>query len=178
MQGTTKGYTAIRKSTPKLIGLALVAAALVAAGLWTFQGGAAEAGLVFWGWLTTTFFGLILILAVHRLVFGHRTQIELSPQGFWDKRTLKQKVPWSAVSHISTWSRRGNSLLRIQMTDEAWNQSKLTFYGKTIRWLHKPIGLDGIYVGSLDLDISFSELRQLFQSYHLEYNSTATDDAK
>lgn len=69
-------------------------------------------------------------------------------------------------------------MLRIQLEVEAMRHIKLNPIGQTTRWLNKPFGLDGIYVASTDLDISFSELRMLFLNYLSDYNSTAIDDTK
>ncbi|GGX66433.1 hypothetical protein GCM10007385_39600 [Tateyamaria omphalii] len=69
-------------------------------------------------------------------------------------------------------------MLRIQLTDEAMQRNKLTTLGQTTRWPNKLFGLDGIYVVSADLNISFSELGLLFQKHLSEYNPTATDDTK
>jgi hypothetical protein len=181
MNGATQGHTVIQRSDSKLFGLAAISAVFVAIGVWMIQGGAVEhrgEAPVFWGWLCTVFFGLCLLVCIHRLIFGHRQPVELSPQGFWDKRALTQEVPWSAVSRISVWSHRGTSLLRVQFLDEAMQHTKLSPIGWATRWLNKPIGLDGVYLSSGDLDISFSELRILFQKYLLDYNPAAMDDTK
>jgi len=69
-------------------------------------------------------------------------------------------------------------MLQIQFTDEAILRNQLTPVGKIIRWFNRPFGLDGVYVASTDLDISFSELRTLFQNYISEYNPAATVDIK
>jgi len=181
MNETIRDHTVIESSVSKLIGLIASEAAFVAIGVWIINGGAADSrgeSSVYIGWIVTVFFGLCLLVTIHRLIFGHRKPVELTKQGFWDKRALKQEVPWSAVSRISVCSHRGTSTLRVQFTDEAMLRNQLTPIGKTTRWLNKPFGLDGIYVGSTDLDISFSELRSLFQKYLSEFNPTAADDMK
>lgn len=181
MNATIRDHTVIKRSVSKLIGLVAIGAAFVAIGVWMINGGAVESrgeGTVYLGWIATMLFGLSLLVAIHSLIFGHRKPVELSTQGFWDKRALAQEVPWSAVSRISVWSHRGTSMLRVQFTDETILRNQLTPIGKTTRWLNKPFGLDGVYVASTDLDISFSELRMLFQKYLSEYNPTAIDDMK
>lgn len=181
MYATMRDHTVIERSVSKLTGLVAIGAAFVAIGVWMINGGALDSrgeGTVYLGWTGTVFFGLCLLVVVHRLIFGHRKPVELSTQGFWDKRALTQEVPWSVVSRVSVWSHRGTSLLRVQITDEAILRNHLTPIGKTTRWLNKPFGLDGIYIGSTDLDISFSELSMLFQKYLSEYNPTATDDTR
>lgn len=186
MNGTTEDHFVIRRSDSKLLGFVLVGALLVAVGVLMIQGDEVDSGddgdmLI--GWLTIVFFGLVSISKTYQLVYGHREPVELSAQGFWDKRVLEQKVPWSAVSRLSVWSYRGKSfwrtyLLRIQLTDEAMQHVRLTKTGRTARSLNKPIGLDGIYISTVDLDMSFPELRLLFQSYLSQYNPSATDDTE
>lgn len=179
MNETIRDHIVIERSVSKLIGLIAIGAAFVAIGVSMINGGAAESrgvSSLYFGWIGTVFFGLCLLVTIHRLIFGHRKPVELSTQGFWDKRAFAQEVPWSAVSRISAWSHSGTSMLRIQFTDEAILRNQLTLIGKTTRWLNKPFGLEGIYVASTDLDISFSELRMLFQKYLSEGNPNATDD--
>lgn len=181
MNATIRDHTVINRSVSKLFGLVASGAAFVAIGVWMINGGGVDLhpgeSSVYLGWIVTVFFGLCLLGLIHRLIFGHRKPVELSTQGFWDKRVLSQLVPWSAVSRISVWSYRGTSMLRVQFTDEAILHNQLTPIGKT-RWLNKPFGLDGIYVACTDLDISVSELRIVFQKYLSEYNPTAADDMK
>jgi len=180
MNTSTLDHIAIQRSVSKLIGLVAIGAAFVAISVWMINGGATDTRYgelsVYLGWLGAVFFGTCLILWMCRLIFGHHKPVELSPQGFWDKRTLTHEVPWSAVSRISVWSHRGTSMLRVQFSDEAILRNQLTPIGKTTRWLNKPFGLDGIYVASADLDISFSELRMLFQKNLSKYNPTAKED--
>ena len=133
---------------------------------------------IFWGWFAIIFFGFSAIVSIHRLVFGHRVTVELSPRGFWDKRALLHEVPWTAVSRMSVWTRRETSALRIEIADEAMRHIKMTRIHQAVRWLSKPFGHDGIYVGCGDLDIPCSELIALFQKYLSEYNPAATDDTK
>jgi hypothetical protein len=181
MNATIRDLTVIKRSVPKLIGLVAIGAAFVAISVWMLNGGALDSRgevTVYVGWIGTVFFGLCLLFAIHRLIFGHRKPVELSTQGFWDKRALAQEVPWSAVSRVSVWSHRGTSMLRVQFTDDAILRNQLTPIVKVTRWLNTPSSIDGIYVASTDLDISFSELRMLFQKYLSEYNPTAIDDMK
>lgn len=181
MNVTMRDHAVIERSVSKLIGLVAIGVAFVAIGVWMINGGAEESRgkvVIYVGWLGTVFFGLCLLGAILSLLFGHRKPVELSTQGFWDKRALVQEVPWSAVSRISVWSHRGTSLLRVQFTDEAILRNQLTPIAKANNWLNKLFGLHGIYLSSVDLDISFCELRRLFQKYLSEYNPTAIDDAK
>jgi hypothetical protein len=181
MNETIRDHIVIERSVSKLIGLIAIGAAFLAIGVWLINGGAVDSrgeSSVYIGWIGAAFSGLCLLVAIHRLIFGHRKPVELSKQGFWDRRALTQEVPWSAVSRISVWSHRGTSILRIQFTDEAILRNRLTPIGKTTRWLNRPFGLDGVYVASTDLDISFSELRTLFQNYLSEYNPAAAVDIK
>jgi hypothetical protein len=181
MNATIRDHTVIKRSVPKLIGLVAIIAAFVAISVWMLIGGAVDSRgevTVYVGWIGTVFFGLCLLVAIHRLIFGHRKPVELSTLGFWDKRAFAQEVPWSAVSRISVWSHRGSTMLRIQFTDDAILRNQLTPVVNVARWLNTQSGLDGIYVASTDLDISFSELRMLFRKYLSEYNPTAIDDMK
>lgn len=181
MNETILDHIVIERSVSKLIGLIAGGAAILATCVWLIGGGGVDTrgeSTVYIGWIGTAFFGLCLLVAIHRLIFGHRKPVELSKQGFWDRRSLVQEVPWSAVSRISVWSYRGSSMLQIQFTDEAILRNQLTPVGKIIRWFNRPFGLDGVYVASTDLDISFSELRTLFQNYISEYNPAATVDIK
>lgn len=181
MNETIRDSIVIERSVSKLIGLIAGGAAFTAGNVWMINGGAVDSrgeSSVYIGWIGTVFFGLCLPFAIHRLIFGHRKPVELSKQGFWDRRVLVQQVPWSAVSRISVWSYRGNSMLRIQFTDEAIRRNQLTPVGKIASWLNRSYVLDGVCVASTDLDISFSELRTLFQNYLSEYNPAATFDMK
>ena len=180
MNASMRDHIVIERSVPKLIGLVAIGVALMAIGVWMMKGGAVDTrggeASVYVGWLCTVVSGFCLLITIYRLIFGHRKPVELSTQGFWDKRALAQEVPWSAVSRISVWSHRGTSMLRVQFTDEAILHNRLTPIGKKTRWLNKPFGVDGIYVASTDLDISFSELRMLFQKYLAEYYPTSKVD--
>ena len=181
MNTTIRERAIIKKSSSKLLGVVGIGAAFVAIGVWMINGGLAESHgekSVYLGWIATVLFGLHLLLSIHRLAFGERNPVELSMQGFWDKRALTQEVPWSAVSRISVKSLKGNYWLRVHFSDKEILRNQLTPIGKITKWLYAPFGLDGIYVVSTDLDISFSELRMLFQKHLSEYNPTATDDTR
>lgn len=181
MNGISRERTVIRRSVSKLLGLAFILAVFVAIGVWLIQGGAVETRgeiSVLIGWLITVFSALGWIVLIQRLIFGHYEPVELSTHGFWDKRALRHEVPWSAVSRLSTWSHRGTSMLRVQLKNDAMEQITLTPTGQITRRLNKPFGLDGIYVGCEDLDISYQELRLLFQRYLSEHSPAATDDSK
>jgi len=181
MSRTTQGYTVIQKSASKLLRNVAIAATGVPLGMWLIQGGAVDTRgqvSVFLGWIGTPIFGLCLLLGLHRLIFGHIEQVELSPQGFWDKRFFKQEVPWNAVSRISIWSLGGASSLRIQLTRESMRQIKPSPIGRVTSWLNNPFCRDGVSVSSADLRISFSELCALFGEYLSDYNPGAINDIK
>lgn len=181
MDAMTEGHIVIQRSVSKIVGLIAIGTFFLAISVWLIRGGAIDSRgevTLLWGWLGTIFFGLCLFLSIHILLFGYRTPVELSPQGFWDRRILKQEVPWSLVSRISIWSHGRISLLRIQLTDGAITEEQLTSMGKRARWLNKAFGLDGIYVDSMYLEISFSELSDLFQKYLEYYNPSAVDSTR
>ena len=181
MNKTPPGRIIIERSTPKTIVIVVGSAILTAFSIWFIRGGAVDSrgeASVYIVWMGVMVFGFSLLVHIHRLIFGAPMPVKLSPQGFLDRRAFTQEVPWSAVSRLSVWSHRGTSLLRIQLTDQAMRDCKLTPVGQITRWLNRPLGLDGIYIGSADLDVSFSRLRMLFQEYLSEYNPGAIDDTK
>lgn len=169
----------VGRSVFKTAGAFATVVGLVAIGVWLIQGGAVDSRgeiSVFVGWLTTIVCGIGLLILFGRLLFGGRYPLQLSAQGFLENSLLKKEVPWNAVSRISIVSNRRTPLLRIQISDQDFLNQHLTFLGRVTRCLNYPFGRDEIYVSSVGLDASFSELSKLFRTHLAEFNPSAVDE--
>jgi len=137
---------------------------------------ASDSEMVFLGWAGTIFFGFALLFLLFQLFFSPREPLILSPQGFLDKRKLKQEVLWSDISYMSVWSYKGNSSLRIQLKDATVQNQKSNLHARFIDRISRPFSLGGLYVNTLDLDISTSELHELFKKYRAEHNASVAQE--
>lgn len=172
MEAYSLGQISIRRSLPKSIGLLIVASVFVAIGIWLVRGGAVGTkgtSTIFFGWVTVVFFGICSVLALFRLIFGSNTPVILSPTGFVDKRSFKREIPWSEISHVSVFSYRKTSMIRLQLAYDGIDRLELTWSATITRWLNKPFSLDGLYISSSDLDISFPELWDVTRRYVTEF---------
>ena len=178
MNGMSQSRTVIQKSYSKLLLLASFCWLFAMIGVSAIQGelGGSRGETPAWmDWLGVILFGWGATFFTYRLFFGHHETIELSPEGFWDKRVSKEVIPWSAVSHISVRSIRRFSFLTIRLTDEAIQQKKFTPVAPLAKLRRNPFA-GGIAVISIEVEGPSSDLLKLFQKYFLNYSSTKTDD--
>lgn len=178
METYSLGQTSILRSVPKSLRLLILSSAFAAIGIWLVHRGAVGTkgtSTIFSGWLSVLFFGMCLALVLFRLIFGSNTPVILSQTGFVDKRSFKGEIPWSAIARVSVFSYRKTSLIRLQLAPDGILLLKLTWSAKITRWMNKPFGLDGLYVPSSDLDISFAELWNLTRRYVKELCPHALD---
>ncbi len=179
MKPVILGQRTVNRSVSKLIGILGIGGIFLAMGVWLIQGGAVDTRgevSVLYGWLSVLVFGLLSTKFFVRLILGEKTPVRLSPNGLVDKRYFKEEIPWSAFSRVSVWSHRGNSAIRLQLASEGTHQFEFTWSATITRWFNKSVGLDGRYMTSNDLDISFSELRNLMFTYVKEFQPSALED--
>ena len=178
METYSLGQTSIMRSLPKSIGMLVALSIFAAIGVWLIHGGAVDTrgkGTILLGWLSMPLCGLGLAVVFFRLIFGSNTPVIFSQTGLFDKRSFEGEIPWSAVTRVSVFSIRKTSVIRLQLAPDGILLLKLTWSAKITRWMNKPFGLDGLYITSNDLDISFPELWNLTRMYVAEFCPDALD---
>lgn len=174
---TTLSSVAIRKSEIKILRGIGCLGAFIAIAVWYLRSGAAQAdgeGAGVISWVSIVIFGAGLLHHVHQLIFGDRYPVELSAYGFVDKRSIKQDVPWSAVSRISVLRHRWYDLgLVVHLTGGvAHNTFWLSPIARFWSRFGKPSNPDRVNVIATGLKIHPSELRALFEKHLSDYNSS------
>jgi hypothetical protein len=178
MHSTTHGHVALQKSTSKLLGLVALTGVLVLISIWAILDGPSDTGgktPVVIGWAGAIFFGLALLLFLYRLLFWPRYPIELTPQGFVDRRKQERHVPWSAVTRLSVgyFGYAGaTSMLRIHLVDRA----VFGPVGTVGKSMHRSLGGTEIVITSSEVDLSFPDLCKVFGRYLKDRNPAAIDD--
>ncbi len=164
---------AIARSVPRLVGLIAGSASFLLFGFWLFFAGIVDAGRDIAAVLISPgifFFGACLLAGVHRLAFGHRFPVKLSPTGFADTRSFRDEIPWSSFCCVSICSFNGQPFIRLELTTGQTDAFDLTWTAMVTQWLNKPFQMEGLYISATDLDTSFDELWVMFGAYAAEFN--------
>ncbi|MDB5666759.1 STM3941 family protein [Cypionkella sp.] len=172
MQTLGLGQTTIRRSCPKIIGLLLVAIVFIALGIlliYVSLGNPERRKILFFGWLSVLFFGMCSGLVLYRLFYASKTPVIFSPTGLIDKRSFIGEIPWSAIARVSVFSTPRSSLIRLELVSYGSYRLQLSRSGKFVRSMGKLFNMDGLYISSSEIDISFPELWSLMRSYVKEF---------
>ncbi|MEM6588763.1 MAG: STM3941 family protein [Pseudomonadota bacterium] len=175
----TQEKTLIHRSVGKLLLLAIGSGAFVAACFWIVTGDSSsysKPSTYPAAWLGIVCFGFSLFFFVHKLLFGPRIPLELSPNGFLDRRLFTNEVSWTSVRGVHLWSHKGVSLVAVQLTSDAVSSLEKTYLAKAKTQLNLPFGKNIVYVAITDLEIQADQLLWTFRKYLKKYNSAPSED--
>ncbi len=170
------GNRVVKRSPEKQVLLALVSITLLFLSIWHLQTSGERADPQFWqilGWLGVCVFSAYFMIISKSFFFGENTGMMLSSTGLHLKNASDKEIPWSTIAVLSVWTHKYNSLIRLQLYPDGYRLVNLKIWAQITRLMHKPVGLEGIYISSADLDLSFNELFDLLAEYLETYNSDA-----
>jgi hypothetical protein len=172
----------INRSAAKISTYLMVNIAFVVVGVSLIRSGAFERegqiGVIL-SWLGLFVFGVLGVLSLFTLLFGRRTLIKLSPQGFWYNHGFKEEIRWNEVSRLSVGS-VGSHLsrtrfLRVELTEDALRFLNDSPRGRLRLKLDRIFRSKSLYLYASGLDVSFPELERLFRLYLAEHNPAALE---
>jgi len=172
----------VNRSAAKILGYLMVNTAFVIIGVSLIRSGAFERegqiGVIL-SWLGLFVFGGFGVLSLFMLLFGRRTLLKLSPEGFWYNHGFKREIRWNEVSRLSVGS-VGSHLsrtcfLRIELTDDALRFLNDSPGGRLRLRLDRLFRSKSLYLYATGLDVSFPELERLFRLYLAEHNPAALE---
>lgn len=172
----------INRSTTKILGYLMINTASFFIGVSLIRSGAFERdgqiGFIL-GWLGLFLFGGLGVLSLFMLLFGHRTPLKLSPEGFWYNLGFKKEIRWNEVSRLSVGSVGAHlsrtRFLRLELTEDALRFLNDTPGGRLRLKLDRLFRSKSLYVNASGLDTSFPELERLFRLYLAEHNPAALE---
>jgi hypothetical protein len=171
----------IKKSVLTIFGLMISGVLFTICGVWLINGGAADRYgefSIYLGWVTCSFFGICTLVGMLSGATDNNVPVVISPAGFHDKRISLNEIPWTDISRVSTWTHSRTSLVHLHLTPNGEATLQLTLRGKISRWTNERFGFSGMYVNSLDLQISFNEFMQIIKTYAKAHNPTLSSDSE
>lgn len=128
----------------------------------------------FMGWFGFSFSVAAALLALYRLAFGPKFPVHLRSSGIRDGRYFRSEVAWTDVTGLTiTRMYGGSSHLLLQLSAEGlqkleWNSSYWIF-GR----LPAPMHRDGIYIPTIDLKTSPTQLETEIKRFLAAKNPSA-----
>lgn len=155
------------RQSPGKTGLLLLAAAVfVAGGLF---GAVSLDPLQDWrayvAYLTLAFFGPCALVLLYRIFTLHGDVLVISPEGLLDRRLSERTIPWTAIWGISTFAYQGQRVLFLRVDPDVEPLLGLNLLARLNRRANSAIGLHGLAVAAVDLNVRFEELLAVTRAY-------------
>lgn len=159
----TRSY---RQSPGKTSMLLLAAAVFIAGGL---LGALHLDPLQDWrayvAYLTLAFFGPCALVLLYRLFTLRGDVLFISPEGFLDRRLSERTIPWTSIWGISTFAYQGQRVVLLRVDPDTLPLLGLNLLARLNQRANSAIGLRGLAVAAVDLNVSFEELLAVTRAY-------------
>jgi hypothetical protein len=152
-------------SIPKLLGLFVLGAVMVAASWFCTTVPVLEAPL--WGWIGVVFFGGCMVIMAARL-FMRGPIVVLDQVGILDRRVSPDVILWSDILSVRIVTLRNQRWLGVEMKDPASFRSRLP---KASRWLaraNEHMGFNAFNVGFAGISPGVDEAWNYIREHHAE----------
>lgn len=116
-------------------------------------------------YLTLAFFGPCAVAILIRFITLRGDVLFISPDGIRDRRLAPETIPWTAILGISTFAYQGQRILILHLDPEVEAQLRLPLLSRLTRRANAAIGLNGLCVATVGLDITFDQLLSVTRAY-------------
>ncbi|WKW49851.1 STM3941 family protein [Rhodomicrobium lacus] len=111
------------------------------------------------------FFALATIVIFKRLFTQTGPILTIGPEGLRDSRIAAETIPWQAITGLSTWTYKCQKVLVLGVLPEVEEALAISPLVKHLRPANRMFGLNGLRVGTTDLQISYANLWDLVVAY-------------
>ena len=117
------------------------------------------------GAIGVVFFGACLGLVIWRLMISHGTVLSLNEAGVRDYRIADELIAWSDIQRISEVRMNNNKFIVLSVAPEIEQSLTLTKVAKWSRAPNKLLGVDGLSVTAMGLNVRHKDLLEAFKAY-------------
>ena len=159
-----KPKTEIFRNPQKIKNQLVVSIFVLIGCIWLVLGGGIETMCepsIYISWLGTGFFGLVTILLFHRLHFGISVPLTVSEEGILDIYNTSEPIAWAQIRSIRLSSVRSIKMLVIDVSEEDLAEIKTPAVLRVLRYLNYRSGFKGVWIHTLDLNMTSDELYEL-----------------
>ena len=123
------------------------------------------------GWFISIFFGLTTLISGYSLISPNKDKVVLTPTGLLDTRYSSTQIPWISLTNVSTLSIHRKSFLVLDLPKKEFDKLQLKIVPRSLRRLNSAyMGKDNISIHSIDLEISFEDLKRAIHTYAKAHN--------
>ena len=123
------------------------------------------------GWFIGIFFGLTTLISGYSLISPNKDKVVLTPTGLLDTRYSSTEIPWISLTNISTLSIHRTSFVVLDLPKKEFDKLQLKIVPRSLRRLNSAyMGKDNISIHSIDLEISFKDLKRAINTYAKAHN--------
>lgn len=116
-------------------------------------------------YLTLAFFGPCALILLSRVFTLRGDVLFISPEGFRDRRLSDRTIPWTSIWGISTFAFQGQRVILLRIDPDMEPFLDLTLLARLNRRANSAIGLNGLAVATVDLNVRFEDLLAITRAY-------------
>jgi len=165
-----RGVVEFEYSSGKLIRLTALGILITAASVFVALSAGPDLTGKFFGYFGILFFGAATVKSLWLFFRSSGPVVTISPEGIRDARIAAQRIPWTAVARISTWSYASQKAVVLDLKPGATEQLNLTLLARWTRIPNRLFGVNGFAIVAAGIETDYQTLLQTCVAYARAYN--------